>query len=47
MKKVIAPLIAGLYVAASMPPWGWWPLAFLGLAIYASLAARPDNASPF
>ena len=47
MKKVIAPLIAGLYVAASMPPWGWWPLAFLGLAIYASLATRPDNASPF
>lgn len=38
MKKFIAPLSAGLLVAASMPPWGWWPLAFLGLAWYASLA---------
>lgn len=25
-------LIAGLFVAASMPPWGWWPLAFVGIA---------------
>ena len=25
-------LLAGVLVAASMPPWGWWPLAFLGIA---------------
>ena len=25
-------LAAGAMVAAAMPPWGWWPLAFLGLA---------------
>jgi apolipoprotein N-acyltransferase len=25
-------LLAGTVVAAAMPPWGWWPLAFLGIA---------------
>lgn len=25
-------LVAGTVVAAAMPPWGWWPLAFLGIA---------------
>jgi len=25
-------LVAGTLVAAAMPPWGWWPLAFLGIA---------------
>lgn len=24
---------AGLLIAASMPPWGWWPLAFVGFAL--------------
>lgn len=38
MRRHIGPAISGLLVAASMPPWGWWPLAFLGLAIFASLA---------
>ena len=26
-------LVAGLLLAASLPPWGWWPLAFVGLAL--------------
>lgn len=30
-------LISGLLVALSMPPWGWWPLAFVGLAMFTSL----------
>jgi apolipoprotein N-acyltransferase len=25
---------AGVLVALSMPPWGWWPLAFVGLAAW-------------
>ena len=37
-------LVAGLFVAASMPPWGWWPLSFLGLAMYSSLEYRADGA---
>ncbi len=28
-----AAIVAGLFVCASMPPWGWWPLAFVGIAI--------------
>lgn len=25
--------MAGLLLAASVPPWGWWPLAFVGAAL--------------
>ena len=40
-------VLAGLLVAASMPPWGWWPLAFIGIALYGSAALRRrDNAFP-
>ena len=28
---------AGLLVAASMPPWGWWPLGWAGLALWVDL----------
>ncbi|QYG91707.1 apolipoprotein N-acyltransferase [Iamia sp. SCSIO 61187] len=24
----------GLLIALSLPPWGWWPLAFVGLAVF-------------
>ena len=36
-RRFARALIAGLLVASSMPPWGWWPLAFVGLAIFTSL----------
>jgi apolipoprotein N-acyltransferase len=39
-KVALRGLAAGLCVAASMPPWGWWPLAFLGIAIYGSTQLR-------
>lgn len=36
--------LAGLFMALSVPPWGFWPLAFIGLAIFyrrlAGLSAR-------
>ena len=28
----LPPLIAGVLIALSLPPWGWWPLAFVGFA---------------
>ncbi|MDE0267593.1 MAG: apolipoprotein N-acyltransferase [Acidimicrobiaceae bacterium] len=35
-------IIAGLCVAASVPPWGWWPLGFVGFAFWTELfVARP------
>lgn len=36
-------IVAGLLVAASMPPWGWWPLSFLGIAMYSSLEYTADT----
>ena len=30
---------AGLAIAAALPPWGWWPLAFVGLASFDRLVA--------
>ncbi len=34
--------LAGLCLAASVPPWGWWPLAFVGIALLDRLLAdRP------
>lgn len=30
---------AGLAIAASVPPWGWWPLAFVGIATWDRLLA--------
>src|SRR5215207_10194695 len=35
---------AGLLVALSLPPWGFWPLAFLGVALFeVSLGERPTR----
>jgi len=35
---------AGALVALSMPPWGWWPLAFVGVALFeVSLGATPTR----
>lgn len=46
MTRHVAPLGAGLLVAFAMPPWGWWPLAIVGLAVYARVArTRRDTGS--
>lgn len=47
MRKLLSPFFAGVLVAASLPPWGWWPLSFIGLAWYASIARRQRTTSPF
>jgi len=30
-------LLAGLAICFAMPPWGWWPLALVGIALWAHL----------
>ncbi len=35
-KQFPVALIAGLLVAFSLPPWGWWPLAYVGVALFAT-----------
>ena len=33
-------VLAGVCLAASVPPWGWWPLAFVGIALLDRLIAE-------
>jgi apolipoprotein N-acyltransferase len=33
-KSAVLALVGGLGVALSLPPWGIWPLAFLGIAMF-------------
>jgi len=39
VKVVATAAVAGLLLAASLPPWGWWPLAFPGLVVLDRLIA--------
>ncbi|MFT4597378.1 MAG: apolipoprotein N-acyltransferase [Paracrocinitomix sp.] len=43
---LLAPLAGGL-IAFSMPPWGWWPLAFAGVAILDRLLANQPRKERF
>ena len=39
---------AGLLVALSLPPWGWWPLAVVGVALFEiSLGPEPRRGARF
>ena len=40
-KQYLRAIIAGLLVAFSLPPWGWWPLAYVGVAVFAT--CRPNS----
>lgn len=47
MRERVAPpamaLLGGVLIAFSMPPWGFWPLAFIGVILFEqSLKARPS-----
>lgn len=35
----VVAIVAGLCLAASVPPWGWWPLAPVGIALLDRLLA--------
>lgn len=41
--SVALGLLAGLLLCASLPPWGWWPLAPAGLALWLHLLGRPSR----
>src|SRR6056297_2182332 len=42
VRAILAPPAAGALLALSMPPWGWWPLAFVAFALLDRLVAgRP------
>ncbi len=33
-RRALVAVAAGLIVALSLPPWGWWPLSFVGIALF-------------
>jgi len=43
-RRVLAAALGGTLVAFSLPPWGFWPLAFVGVAIFeAAQGAYPTR----
>ncbi len=45
--NALAALGAGGLLAFSMPPWGWWPLAFVGVALLDRLLAQQPAKTRF
>ncbi len=43
----VRAVVAGLCLAGSVPPWGWWPLAFIGIALLDGLIADRSWRSRF
>lgn len=40
LRAALRSVVAGLLLAASIPPWGWWPLAIVGVAMWDRLLAH-------
>ena len=40
-------VLAGICLAGSVPPWGWWPLAFVGIALIDGLLDAPSGRTRF
>jgi apolipoprotein N-acyltransferase len=43
LKVIAGALGTGLLLAASIPPWGWWPLAFVGIVAVDRLVAATEG----
>ena len=40
-----AASLAGALVAFALPPWGWWPLALVGVALFLRLTVTMTDGS--
>lgn len=40
---ILLGLLAGAAICASLPPWGWWPLAAVGVALWLHLLDSPSR----
>ena len=48
MPRFALALGGGFLVALSLPPWGWWPLAVVGVVVFElALGAWPERAARF
>lgn len=43
-KQYLVAIVAGLLVAFSLPPWGWWPLTYVGVALFATINPTSNRA---
>ena len=43
-KQYLVAIVAGLLVAFSLPPWGWWPLTYVGVALFATIKPTSNRA---
>jgi apolipoprotein N-acyltransferase len=41
--SILGGALAGFLIAFSLPPWGWWPLTFVGLALFDHLSASATS----
>ncbi len=41
LRRTLSALGAGVLTALSLPPWGWWPLLFVGVAWFLLLVNEP------
>jgi apolipoprotein N-acyltransferase len=41
--RLWAVLGAGALTAFSLPPWGWWPLSYLGIALFAMISRNASQ----
>lgn len=46
-KRLLLGAVSGFLVAFSLPPWGWWPLAFAGFALFAHATDSTDRIERF
>ena len=48
MARIALALGGGFLVALSLPPWGWWPLAVVGVVVFElALGPQPGRAARF
>jgi len=41
--RLLTATISGLTVGFSLPPWGWWPLCFVGLVLFFKVSVKAQS----
>ena len=41
--RFLTATISGLTVGFSLPPWGWWPLCFVGFVLFFQVAVKAES----
>lgn len=46
-KRLVLGAVSGFLIAFALPPWGWWPLALVGFALFAHATDSPSGVERF